>query len=410
MKFQRMLTKRLVEALEVSPIVLLTGARQTGKTTLVKEIAEARGMNYLSFDDLTYLAAAEKDPIGFLANLPKPLILDEVQRAAQLALPIKLDVDNRNQSGQYILTGSANPLVAPKLNDSLAGRMMILNLWPLSQGELLGCKETFLDNIFHEHWEASSPRGWSRDEMLKALAVGGYPRMQGLSASMRYEWCNSHLTTILERDVQDLAKISRLKELPNLMQLLSLRTANLFNVADVGRAVGIPYTTLTVYLQLLEALFLIIRQPAWHRNKKLTLTKMPKMYFADTGLLCHLLRAEEGTLQANSVLLGPVLENFVVQEIRKQTTWSEQRVKLYHFRTQDGAEVDLVLENGVGDIVGIEVKSSQTITAQDFRGLEVLAQETGEAFVRGLVLYPGNNIVPFGNNMFAVPISALWSA
>jgi predicted AAA+ superfamily ATPase len=407
--YKRYLEARLNMALDASPIVLLSGARQTGKTTLMKQVAALKKFNYITFDDMTLLAAAQRDPVGFIEHQPKPLIIDEVQRVAEVALPIKVDVDQRNVPGLYALTGSANPLVMPKLNDSLAGRMIILNLWPLSRGEILGKKETFLDHIFDADWTPGSTEKWTRTEMLDAFIIGGYPRMQTLSAVMRREWCNSHLMTILERDVQDIANITRIKALPGLMQILATRASNLLNVADVGRLALIPYATLSAYLSILESLFLIVRQPAWHINRSTRLVKMPKIYLADTGILSYLLGVDQEMLSKNTLLVGQVLENFIVQEIRKQTTWSLRQVRLYHFRTHGGAEVDMVLEDASGKIVGIEVKSSSTVTSDAFRGLQVLEQEAGNLFVRGIVFYTGSSSAAFGKNLFALPVSALWS-
>jgi len=407
--YKRYLEARLNMALDASPIVLLSGARQTGKTTLMKQVAALKKFNYITFDDMTLLAAAQRDPVGFIEHQPKPLIIDEVQRVAEVALPIKVDVDQRNVPGLYALTGSANPLVMPKLNDSLAGRMIILNLWPLSRGEILGKKETFLDHIFDADWTPGSTEKWTRTEMLDAFIIGGYPRMQTLSAVMRREWCNSHLMTILERDVQDIANITRIKALPGLMQILATRASNLLNVADVGRLALIPYATLSAYLSILESLFLIVRQPAWHINRSTRLVKMPKIYLADTGILSYLLGVDQEMLSKNTLLVGQVLENFIVQEIRKQTTWSLRQVRLYHFRTHGGAEVDMVLEDASGKIVGIEVKSSSTVTSDAFRGLQVLEQEAGNLFVRGIVFYTGSSSAAFGKNLFALPVSTLWS-
>jgi predicted AAA+ superfamily ATPase len=410
MEYQRNLSERIIMAFNASPILLLTGARQTGKTTIVRHIAEENGFKYITFDDLNNLAAARNDPIGFLEKLPRPLIIDEVQRVPEIALPIKYDVDKSNLLGQFVLTGSANPLVVPKLNDSLAGRMIILNLWPLSRGELLGRRETFLDTIFRSDWKLpNSFEKWSHDEMLNALVIGGYPRVQKMDTLMRQEWCNSHLTTILERDVLDIANISRVKELPLLMQLLSYRSSNLLNVADVSAAARIPYATLTSYLAILEALFLIVRQPAWYANRSKRLTKTPKIYMTDTGILSYLLGATQETLLQNTTLLGQILENFIVQEIRKQSTWSTTRIKLYHFRTNQGVEVDLILEDMAGNVVGIEIKNSSTVRSHDFKGLGALAEEAGDAFVRGIVLYSGESAVAFSDKMIALPMSALWA-
>lgn len=408
MNYQRNLTNRLQEALKASPIVLLTGARQTGKTTLIKQLASELGFDYLTFDSLSLLSAAQHDPMGFINGLAWPAVLDEVQRVPELALPIKMQVDSINKLGMYALTGSANPLALPALNDSLAGRMMILHLYPLSQGELHNKQETFIDDIFSAQWRPQSAAAWNREEMAEALVKGGYPRMQTLSPLMRQEWCNSHLITILERDAQDLAGMSRLKDLPRLMHLLALRASQTINMAEMSRLAGIPYATLHNYMSLLESVFLITRQPAWHSNKNKRLVKMPKLYLLDSGLLCYLIGVDEKRIVDDPTVGGAVLENFVVQELRKQSSWSSQWINLFHLRTSTGVEVDIVLENLQGKVVGVEVKSSLTIRQEDFKGLTLLAEECGDNFIRGFVVYPGSEIIPFGKNFFAIPITSIW--
>jgi len=410
-KFKRNVTNRLLESLKESPAVLIAGARQTGKTTLVHEIGKNLGLAYATFDDLFAQGAAEADPIGFINNIKKPAILDEVQRAPKIFLPIKKDIDENLEPGRFLLTGSANPLVIPELADSLAGRMQIIHLWPLSQGEILGHQETFIDNIFSVEIPEFVGDKISREELIDKLVKGGYPALQkSESERARYNWCNGYLTTLIQKDITDLAKVENLRSIPNILQTLATRAGSMLNERDIARNIAIPVTTLHRHLQLLQHLFLISFVPGWYRNLGKRLVKSPKIYFSDTAILLHLLGFNEERLLSNTSMLGHIVENFITLELIKQLTWSKTIARLYHYRSHDGAEeVDLVLENTSGKIVGIEVKNTETITVHDFKGLKKLQEDSEEGFHRGYVLYPGDKQYSFGKNLYAVPMSSIWS-
>lgn len=408
--YDRNIFSRLLDAMSTSLVVLLTGARQTGKTTLMELIAEEKGYTYSTFDDLRILAAAREDPIGFIADLKKPTILDEVQRVPEIFLPIKQDIDKHKKAGRFILTGSANPLLVPHLSDSLAGRMEILNLWPLSQGELRGIQEKFIDSVFSHSFENFECEPLDKQALIEMLIHGGYPAMQQLDSESRMNaWCSSYLTTILQRDVQDLAKIEGLAHLPNLMILLASRVSGLLNAAELSRTSGIPSATLHRYLQLLQTLFLVLLVPTWSINHTKRLTRSPKIYLVDTGLISYLNGANLNRLMTDSRMTGAFFENFVVSELYRQATWCDMRIRIYHYRTTQGSfEVDLVLENAEGNIVGIEIKSSETVHAGDFKGLKNLQEAAGRKFIRGIVLYLGPRL-PFGKDLYALPINSLWA-
>jgi predicted AAA+ superfamily ATPase len=410
MKHPRYLKESLLQAFKVSPVTLLIGPRQSGKSTLIKEIGKELGMNYLTFETLKQLGAAQEDPEGFVKALTKPVIIDEVQRVPEIALPIKLAVDEDRVPGSFGLTGSANPLVAPKLNDSLAGRMFILNMRPLSMSEIQGQKSSFLDLIFDPNALFSQGTHWDRKSMVEVFTAGGYPDALVLDDVMRDTWYDNLLTTVLERDVQDIASIARPRDLLKLLNILALRCSNLLNLSEVSRVSSTPYTTLHHYMALLEALFLVIRQPAWHINKTKRLTKMPKLYFGDTGLLINQLRVGKDLISEDGRLLGRILENFVFLELKKLSTWALYPVQLYHYHTQTGLEVDIVLENRSGQVVGIEVKASESISADDWKGLDVLGKELGEKMIRGIILYPGKEVVAFKKDRLAIPLSSLWES
>lgn len=409
-QYQRNLTDSLLDALASSPAVLITGARQTGKTTLVKKISADNGFSYVTFDDLFAQGAADADPIGFIESLSKPAILDEVQTAPKIFLPLKKDIDEHRKAGRYILTGSANPLVIPQLGDSLAGRMQILHLWPLSQGELHGTQERFLDLLFAKTAPQFTSLKISKEHLMHLAITGGYPSLQGIGSEKRqYEWCNGYLMSLVQKDITDLAKIENLRSIPNILQTLATRVGGILVERDIARNVAIPPTSLHRYLQLLHHLFLIFFLPAWYRNLGKRIIKAPKIYFVDTAILLHLLNYNAERLLSDLNMLGRVVENFVLVEILKQATWSLTIVKPYHYRTHDGSgEVDLVLESNSGKVAGIEVKNTDTISSEDFKGLKMLQEDAGKDFLRGIVLYTGSKQHSFGPDLFAVPISALW--
>ncbi len=407
---RRHITPGLLAALADTPVVLLHGARQTGKTTLVREIAQAdHPARYLTLDDPAVRGAAESDPHGFVEGLEGPVVIDEVQRVPSLALAIKASVDRDRRAGRFLLTGSANILQVPRLSESLTGRMEIHTLWPLSQGEIEGRRENFIDVLF----AARSPRLIAVPKkgasLADRIARGGYPEMiKRHEDARRRSWFASYLETILQRDVRDLANIEGLTALPNLLALIASRTGGLLNYADISRSVQIAQSTLKRYLALLELTFLIQSLPPWHGNLGLRIVKSPKLYLSDTGLLLYLLRSDRQRLATDLTLLGPVTENFVITELRKAATWSRTNPSLFHYRTHGGAEVDLVLEGEGGRIIGIEIKSSSSISVDDLKGLKHLQEAAGRRFHRGVLLYGGTESVPIGRGLLAFPISSIW--
>jgi predicted AAA+ superfamily ATPase len=408
---RRNLAAALLEALSDSPVVLLNGARQTGKSTLAQALGgEGHPARYLTLDDATLLSAARSSPEAFVGGLGGPTVIDEVQRAPELFIALKAAVDRDRGPGKYLLTGSADVLVLPSLSESLAGRMEILTLWPLSQGEIEGVRDGFVDAVFGD---APLPpltgSPLTRAELLDRVVAGGYPEAVARGAPRRRRaWFGSYVTTILQRDVRDIANIAGLAELPRLLALLATRAAALLNFSELSRESGIPQSTLKRYMALLEATFLIQPLPAWSGNLGKRLTRSPKLNLCDTGLMASLLGIVDAEGAAESTLLGNLLENFVVMELRKQIGWSAVQPRMYHLRTDTGQEVDVVLEDGAGHLVGVEVKASGSVGPRDFRHLAALAELAGKRFRRGLVLYTGTEAVSFGPKLHALPVSALW--
>lgn len=411
MAYPRNLAAPLLDACRDSPVVLLNGARQTGKSTLVQTLfpgaAEAVPV-YLSFDDLTLLAAAKAAPQDFVDGLPCPVILDEIQRVPELFLPLKRAVDRDRRPGRFILTGSANVLALPRLADSLAGRMEVLTLWPLSQGELRSRRENGVDLLFGDALPAAGP-SLSAQAWADLLTAGGYPEaVQRSDPRRRDAWFRSYLTTLLQRDVAALSRVEGLTAFPDLLSLLATRTGALLNRSDLSRSVGLSDSSMRRYLTLLEMVFLTLPLPAWSANLGKRLVKAPKLYLNDAGLLCHLLGCDREALLTDRKQLGMVLESFVILEVWKQLGWSEKLARPYHFRTQAGQEVDLVLEAQNGRLVGLEIKAGTSVSDKAFAGLRLLAEATGERFHRGVVLYTGAQTVAFGDRLHALPVSLLW--
>jgi len=407
----RHITPIILDALSDSPVVLLNGARQTGKSTLAQWLAQGpHPARYLTFDDATVFAAAQHDPAAFVAGIEGNIILDEVQRVPELFIAIKAEVDRNRVSGRFLLTGSANILLLPRLSESLAGRMEILTLWPLSQGEIEGRREIFIDSAFDDKSPSYKQDTEDRARLFKRIFTGGYPEiLKRPAVTRRKAWFGSYITTILQRDVRDLANIEGLTEMPRLLSLLATRAASLLNFSELSRSCGIPQSTLKRYMTLLKTTFMVNLLPAWSGNLGKRLVKAPKCFLNDTGLTAHLLGIDEGRIRDGTPLIGPLLENFVVLELLKQSSWSNVQPNLFHFRTQTGHEVDIIMEDSGGRIVGIEIKAAKSLGSKDFRSLQMLQDTLGKRFRRGIVLYTGTEGISFGKNLFALPIQALWN-
>ena len=409
--YARRLTSNIENALADTPAVMLTGPRQAGKSTLVQQVAERQNMAYFNLDDIDTLTAAQQDPSRFIKNLPEKAVLDEIQRVPQLLLPIKASIDTLRSPGRFLLTGSANVMLLPQIADSLAGRIEILNLWPLSYGEKTNIKESFIDHVFFNEFQVETTEFLDMNTLLDAILLGGYPEIQTRkNPSRRRAWFKSYATTILQRDVRDLSQVEALGDLPKLLSLLAARCSSLLNFSDLSRSLEIAQTSLKRYFSLLEMIFFVKLLPPWFNNRIKRLVKAPKVLISDSGLLCYLLNLTPKQLLQDKVLFGRVLENFITIELMKQSAWSEAKPEIYHFRTHTGQEVDLVLESAQGDIIGIEIKLSSIISKSDFKGMKALEEVVGNKFRKGIVLHTGNKILPFGENLWGMPISSLYSA
>lgn len=405
--YLRHVASRVREALEDTPVVAINGPRQSGKTTLVREIA-GDGAAYLTLDDITLLAAARSDPVGFLRGIDRAVI-DEIQRAPDLMLAIKQMVDEDRRPGRFLITGSANLLTLSTIRESLAGRIEVLPLLPLSQSEIRGRRQNFIDVAFRGK-PPSVPRAIVGDELVDTVLAGGYPEVLARSnARRRRDWYRSYIAAIVERDVADVAEIGRSGDLPKLLELAAQFAGQLVNLSEIGGSIGLDHKTVNRYLGILEQLFLLRRLRPWFRNELKRLVKTPKLHFIDSGLLGAQRGVTVARVANDRSCFGAILESFVFSELLKQAAWAKDHVAFYHYRDKDQLEVDLVLENDAGDVVGIEVKAAATATVADFRGLQRLAEATGDRFRLGVVLYDHDITVPFGDRLYAAPVAGLWA-
>jgi len=404
----RFVETRLVEALEDSPAVLIHGPRQSGKTTLAQTVGKKRGYRYFNLDDDVLRGAAEQDPMGFVGDLPSRTILDEVQRVPTLFTALKSAIDGDRSPGRFLLTGSANVLLVPTLADSLAGRMEIIRLFPFSQRELVNKTPTFLDALFSGNFKIRQCERLQQ-QLPQRIVAGGYPAaLERNTPRRRATWYRDYVDAIVQRDVRDLARIASLNALPRLLTLIAGQTSRLLNISDLAGPFQISRPTIRDYVTLLEKVFLVEELPPWHTNRLSRLVKTPKLHIGDTGLAAALLGVNAQDLAADRELLGQLLETFVYQELRRESSGHQDDIRFHHFRDKDGYEVDLVLEKGTRQIAGVEVKASATVTNSDFRGLRKLASAGQKRFVAGVVLYDGEHSVSFGDSLYAVPIRRLW--
>ena len=405
--FKRFVERRAEEALSDTPVVLIVGPRRAGKTTLVKGMEEA-GRTYITLDDQTVLEAARSDPAGFIRGLDRAII-DEIQRAPDLLLAIKKTVDEDYRPGRFLLTGSANVLTLPRVADSLAGRMETLQMLPLARAEIEGRTPSFLERLFEGKLQHQR-KVVVGDDLVHAVLLGGFPEaIARKSERRRQDWARSYLTSILTRDLRDIAEVERLTDLPKFVRLLAEHSSQLVNYSRFGASINVSHNTGQRYVGLLEQVFLIATLQPWFTNALKRIVKTPKLHFLDSGLLASTRGLTFDRVKADRGTLGALLESFVFSEVLKLMMASELRLTPHHFRDRDMREVDIVLERDDGMIAGIEVKASATVRSSDFAGLRALAESCGDRFAFGVVLYDNTDVVPFGDRLVTAPLSCLWN-
>jgi predicted AAA+ superfamily ATPase len=396
----RLIQNKVVASLQAFPAVYLAGSRQSGKTTLAKYIARSmHPAGYITFDDIQLLQAAKRDPQTFLRNLEGAWVLDEIQMVPELFRWLKILIDEQREApeggkGRFLLTGSASVLALPQLSDALVGRMALHSLFPFSLMETASePASSFIDRAFAGEWryETTESVDW-----IARMNQATYPEISGIE------------NPSLQRDVRALQEVEKLTALPDLLRLIGSRPGFLLNDATLSRETGLNHITLKKYRTLLTSLYLVTEIPAWSANLGKRLIKSPKLYLSDLSLLMYLWNSSlEEVASSQPTMWGKVLENLVANELTKQMGFSTTPVQLYHYRSAAGQEVDFVLEGPHSSVVGIEVKATRTVTPSDFRHLDALKAALGEKWVKGVVLYSGEETIPFGKDQWAVPLSRL---
>ncbi|HEY3655693.1 MAG TPA: ATP-binding protein [Steroidobacteraceae bacterium] len=384
------------------------GPRQSGKTTMARRFAK-QGRKYVTLNDQSTLAAAKSDPVAFIRGLDRAVI-DQVQRAPDLLLAIKQSVGEDRRPGRFLLTGSANLLTVKTIHESLAGRVEIVPLYPLGRSEQLGIKHPqFIAKAFRGA-VPDTAEALSKEKLSDWVTAGSYPEaMKRRSERRHQDWYRAYIKSIVERDLPEISNLAKPDQVPRVLQIAAQIAGQLTNLSEIGRSVGLDHKTADHYVRVLEQLYLIQRVQPWFRNELSRLVKTPKLHFIDSGLLTAMRGYSLSRLRADRTLFDPLLESFVFSELPKLSAWTEERVMLFHYRDRDQLEVDFVLENSAGEIVGIEVKSAASVTQRDFLGLERVASAAGSAFKQGIVLYDRVQTLSFADNLRAVPVSALWA-
>lgn len=406
--YKRYAKEKIVVALQDTPAVMVVGPRQCGKTTLVKQL---RGEDwvYITLDDINQLQFAKIDPVGFIRGLTaKHIIIDEVQRAPEILLPIKQIIDENRTPGRFLLTGSANALALPQVADSLAGRLEVIPLLPLAACEINGNTSTFL-NKFLSGKMLETKQVRIREQLIAKVLAGGFPEaLLRKEDNRRIAWFNQYILGIIQKDIKDLGQLENLDVMPKLIQVFCNQVGSLINYTEVGNLLGLSRQTVNKYIKLLEQLFIFQELPAWHRNANKRLVKTPKAHIIDSGLLCALKRINHEKIANDPHLFGSLLESYVLCELKRLASWQDETYYFSHYRDKDQVEVDIVLETISGDVFGIEVKASATLRPQDFQGLERLKDSAGKNFRAGIILYDGDYTNCINENLFSVPIGVLW--
>lgn len=398
----------VAEALADTRVVLVNGARQAGKSTLVRAVAGDRVAERLDLDLPQDRQSALADPVGFV-SFDGLMVIDEIQRAPELLLAIKASVDADPRPGRFLLTGSARLLGLRDLPDTLPGRMETIELWPFSQGEIDGGADGFVDAAFRLGPKLHHESTVSRADYADRLVRGGLPEgVRRADPRRRARFFDSYLQNLIDREVRQLVEIERAPQLATLIRLLAARSGQLVRAGGLESELGISRPTVARYLRLLEEVFLVKRVPAWSRNLGSRATGSTKLVFVDSGIAANLLALDSHALRRPGAPFGPLLEGFVLAELARQLTWSEELVDLYHYRDQNKVKVDAILENRRRQVVGIEVKAASTVRSEDFAGLRLLAEKLGDEFLVGIVLYTGASTLPFGPKLRAMPVSAIW--
>jgi predicted AAA+ superfamily ATPase len=408
---RRAIEQRYRDTVAARRVTIVTGPRQSGKTTLVRsQLSPTATMR--SLDEQGVLDAALEDPGGFVALGGRPLIIDEVHRGGEpLVRAIKAQVDRDSSPGQFVLTGSSNFLTVPTISESLTGRAGFVEVWPFTQGELAGVSDRFVDLVFGGVAGLADyrPSGVARRELLERVCAGGYPEVHELPVRQRPGWFRDYVRTTIERDVVELSGIRKVAEMRQLLRLLAARSGCELVMASLINDSALERQAVYDHRGWLETIHLVTTLPAFSRNLTGRVKKRPKVFITDPGLAAWLMGKAPAALESpTDPATGQLLETFVFAELRRGLTWAATEATLFHWQDRDGREIDFVLESSDGRVVALEVKAGQTPKREWFRWLEHMRDTLGDSFTGGVVLYGGQHVLPFGDRLMAVPISALW--
>ncbi|MGH3930797.1 MAG: ATP-binding protein [Pseudonocardiaceae bacterium] len=402
-------------ALTDTRVVVINGARQTGKSTLARLIMDGVAGSELRYlDEAAVRSAAQADPALFVRH-DGLLVVDEVQRVPDLLLAIKHQVDIDPRPGRFLLTGSARLLALQDIPDLLPGRSETIELWPLSQGEIDRTSEGFVDTVFEHGVDLVADRtvaqsSLRREDYLERALRGGYPEaVRRTDLGRRARFFESYVSDLISRDVRQVSEIERPADMRRLLNLVAASMATLAVPAAFANHLRLPASTVKRYLDLLELLYVVRRIPAWSTNLTTRAVATPKLMMVDSGLAGHLVGMTLKRAQHPTAPVGPIMENFVLGELARQLSWADEPVRLYHYRDRDKNEVDAILERASGEVVAVEVKAAETVRSEDFRGIQHLQRRLGDQLLAGIVLYAGRQALPFGKCLYALPISALWT-
>lgn len=396
------------------PVIAVHGARTVGKSTLLGSLASAAGREPLDLDDPATRDAVEASVSAF-AGAESPVFVDEYQHVPTILDAIKSELNRDLRPGRFVLTGSTRYASLPVAAQSLTGRLHVMTLWPLSQGEIDGVEERFAQQLLTDPSTLVVPAtsNTARAEYVDRLLRGGFPLAVGRKAgSHRNRWFDDYMRLVIERDVAELSRIQQREKMPQLVARLAGQTAQILSLAPLAAASGIERSTTEHYVRLLEAAFVVYRLPAWGTTLRARASSKPKVHMVDTGVAGRMLRITADRLaaahpQAMSEL-GHLLETFCVGEILKQVSWMEIPAQAGHWRTHDGDEVDLVLERDDGAVACVEVKAGERVPEKDFRGMRKLRDALGDRFLGGVVLHLGRHAYTAEERLHALPVDRLW--
>ena len=413
MYIQRNITQIIYDLLKDFKIVSINGPRQSGKTTLAKEIAKNLKMKYFTFDDKPTKVAAINDPINFIKQLSNsPCVIDEIQMVPEVISALKIVVDSQNKNGMFLLTGSADLFKISTIKESLAGRMVSVSLYPFSFFEINGKKDNIVDMLFENRIKEYKFELIEYKKIVKSIIDGGYPALLGKSEKSKELWFESYIEARIEKDLSLIKRVSfeNKSEINKLLRILAHNTSHLLKYSSLAKHLSIKDVTVKSDIEILEALFLLKRVNPYFTNKGKREVKAPKIAFIDTGLASHLIDVDVNSLiLSQREVLGNLVENFVYSELLKHSAYAKKTTKIYHYR--DGNyEVDLVLEQKNGNIVAIEIKSGTNIKEEHLRGLVRLAKNAKDNFLQGYIFYGGEKLLPIskdGYNFWLVPFSVL---